>query len=396
MELIMAIQLDPSHVFSGKRFSHRGLTRRQFSSITADIGRVNQELQSAISDNVLPYMDDASLKAKRAKQFIECFKAYEEIVLIADTSSIDGLDLLDSPYNWTGVTSPDARLANQVHLKNTDSTLFVLCTSQQWAVRFCHHLQPKNLVLCIGDGRDTSTNLSEQFPSHKLLITEEGIADPRFILFSSLSFALSGQSEMIAETIVRSQTNITETGLYENQMLFWAALTFLFDRQAPDQSIVFLIGTRKCWSKWLTWANRLWTNMGSGTFNIGNISHRVLNHLHHFIVSDELSMNALYSCPPNTALLILEDLRPLTDDTELAVKMWNESQLEVERLLNICVDGGYPHAILQVPQLDNAHLIECAVFWVHSIMLLGALRGIDPLSLDGADLWRNSEEHLTS
>ena len=392
----MAIQLDPSHVFSGKRFSNRGVTRRQFTGITADIGRVNQELKGAISEGILPYMSDTSLKVKGAQQLTELFDAYEEIVLIADSSSIDGLGLFQSPYKWIGVDSPDAILANQINEKNRDSTLAVLCTSQEWAIRYCEHLQFKHLVLCIGDGRDPSLDFVERFPDAKLVLEEQGIADPRFILFSSLAFALTGEAEAIAETIVRAQENIEETGLYENQMLFWAALAFLYDRKAPEQSIVFLVGTRRGWSPWLNWASKLWTSMGSGAFNIGNISHRVLNHLHHFIVSDELSMNALYSSPPNTALLILENLRPLTEDTELAVNIWSESQLEVERLLTICIDNGYPHAILQVPQLDNMHLVECSLFWVHSIILLGALRGIDPLSLDGADLWRDTEGQQVS
>ena len=152
------------------------------------------------------------------------------------------------------------------------------------------------------------------------------------------------------------------------------------------------MAARPSWEKWMSWAADIWSTVGSGTFQVGNISHRILNTAHQFVIGDELAMNAMYCAPTNSIFLLLEDLRPtINQPSELAYEVWNQSQLEVDRLANHCNDAGYPYAVLQVPQLDNAHIIECALYWVHSLLLLNALRGIDPLSLDGSDIWRNTE-----
>ena len=247
------------------------------------------------------------------------------------------------------------------------------------------------VIQCIGDGTDIDESISIEGAE---CIEEAGIADMRFALFSSLGIALQDDIDAAIAMLRKKTTEAQQTGLWENASSLLACCLFALDNKDHPSQMV-MVGARSSWVKWMQWGAHLWSGMSSQVYNMDSINKRIDGRVQHFVIGDELGMNILGASSSNTMVCLLNEQQPKVEEaTDLTFAIWEMSHRMSNALLTYTQRNALPLCICEVPKMTSVELLGLSIGWVRSALILNALRGVDPLTMWGADQWRMIEESV--
>ena len=366
-----------------------GISLKALQEVRKELAGVQEEYRAAVEADLIPFTIELEKKRERAKEWQAEFSSFDEIWVIGEPSVLGSLQMLvsDSPlantFHWISSADPQRFLL----LQDEKRRLALLLTAVAWGQQVAQLVQAsfEKIILCIGDGTEQHI---EPWGEKLIVFSEDGIADSRFALFSSLAFSLMADVDQAVNRFSTQIKELDRRGMWENpSALLACALRSVESEQIPTQ--ILLIGARDSWEGWLRWAEMIWKGMGSVQHQIGGLQRQVQGAASAFILGDELGINQLGMNSKERLLCLFEEREPKVQEiTEQLIEIWNISNQQVDDFLSFADQKQYPVIGFQIQKLSGIELLLLSVRWVHTIMLLNALRGTNPLAMWGADQWR--------
>lgn len=385
----MRLNIESAMAEKGNSF---GISLKNLQEVRGDLAAVQNEYLSAAEAGLIPFSQNLEEKRAQAKKWQEEFLAVDEVWIIGEPSILLALQLVleknDTENKFRWISSADPR--NFVSLDDkTKKRLALLLTSLGWGRQLIKLLASsfQKIIICAGDGtEDTPDNLEKN--EEELIFFEEGIADSRFALFSSLAFSLLEDVDQAVNEFSATIQELERKGMWENpSALLACCLKSVETESNPTQ--LLLVGARDCWSDWLRWAEMIWKGMGSIQRQVGGFQKQWYGAASSFVLGDELGINQLGINAKERLLCLFEEREPkISNITEEMVEIWNISNDQIEEFLAFVAQRQYPIMNIQIQKISGTELLRLSVSWVHMIMLLNALRGSNPLAMWGADQWR--------
>lgn len=369
----------------------RGVSRRKLSLIREELTRAETELAEAMDASMLPFACDIEEKQGKAVQFRRRYMDFSQICIVAESAIVQSFQLivantaLASKMLW--IDSLDPMLSHTLHAVSSENRLTIVCMGPKWVSQFVQIVQPseQNLWLCVGDGTEGTDNVPENATAN--IIQEEGISDPRFAMFSSIGLSLHEDISSAVRVLQQSIHDIQKQGMWENQSsLFASSIVAMDSANFPTQLI--LVGARSSWHSWFGWANSVWMGMTSYVLSYGGVAKSVDGRLVHFILGDELGMNTVVANNNSMVCLFEEGIPLVAQPSDMDIALWEASQQQVDQFVLFAQSHTIPLVNIRVSKLSKEELLRLSVRWVHAALMVNAVRGVDPLSMWGADQWR--------
>lgn len=382
----MRVNIESAMAEDGNSF---GISLKKLQEVRKNLVGIQEEYLSAVNADLIPFSQNLEEKRAQAKEWQKEFSSFEEIWIIGEPSVLSALQLLvkTSPFqdklHWVCSADP-MKFAS---LKESKKRLVLLLTTVDWGKQVVDLTAPsfEKTIVCIGDGTEQAV---KPWRENVSIFLEEGIADSRFALFSSLAFSLLPEVDSAINSFSSQVRNLEKKGMWENpSALLACCLKSVESEYNPTE--VLLIGARDGWEGWLRWAEMIWKGVGSIQREIGGLQKQWRGAASSFILGDELGINQLGINTKERLLCLFEEREPMISDiSEELIEIWNISNQQVEEFLSFAEQRQDPIINLQIQKLSGIELIQLSVRWVHIIMLLNALRGSNPLAMWGADQWR--------
>jgi hypothetical protein len=382
----MPLLLDVQYAMASEALSNRGVSRRALNEAKSELIRVEGEFAEAIRLGLLPMFIDAEVKINKALEFSDSFEEYDQVWIVGEESVIRSLQICaDSNKNYVWVSSLSPELMEKV--TEVENKLLIVLTGSSWVFRLTSLITQyfSSVIQCIGDGTDPDRN---SMLSDADVLHEAGIADMRFSMFSSIGLALQQNTQKAVEKYRKVVVDLQQTGMWENSSSLLACCLFALDTNTHPTQLI-LIGARGSWQNWLNWGAQIWAGMASQVYSYGAMTKRIDSRVCSFVLGDELGMNVLGACSSNSMICLMEERNPLLHEpTDLTLSVWDMSHSLIESLLSYSQKNALPLCVCEVQKMSGEDLLSLSAGWIHSILVLNALRGADPLAMWGADQWR--------
>ena len=369
----------------------RGVSRRKLSLIREELTRAETELTEAMDASLLPFACDIEEKQGKAVQFRRRYMDFQQICIVAESGIVQSFQMivantaLAAKMLW--IDSLDPMLSHTLHAVSPENRLTIVCMGPKWVAQFVQIVQTyeQNLWLCVGDGTESTDNVPENATAN--IMQEEGVSDPRFAMFSSIGLSLHEDIFSAVRVLLQSIQDIKKQGMWENQSsLFASSIVAMDSSNFPTQLI--LVGARSSWHSWFGWANSIWMGMTSNVLSYGGVAKSVDGRLVHFILGDELGMNTVVANNNSIVCLFEEGIPLVAQPSEMDIALWEASQQQVDQFVSFAQSHTIPLVNIRVSKLSKEELLRLSVRWIHAALMVNAVRGVDPLSMWGADQWR--------
>lgn len=365
----------------------RGVSRRQLSLIRSTLSRSEEEFTEAITAGVIPFVLNLDEKVTKAEQLRQRWLTLEELWIFGDPGLLNGLKIFaskDLNIHWlSGLDPVDLqKLKSSAPKKGLIAFMGTDWVSEAVSILSTHFDQ---VLQCVGDGTKRELELlnGEQIE----VLEEDGIADVRFALFSSLALSLHQNPSQSGKVLQQAANDIQQQGMWENPSSLFACCLFGLDVD-DFFTQVSLVGARQSWEPWLKWAGQTWEGITSYVINYGGMGRRIDGRCTQMIIGNELGMNNLVASNSSLICLFEEQIPNIENANDLDVEIWACSQKLVENFITFTQSHQLPVCVFQVPKWTPQEALHMSMLWVHSALILNALRGIDPLDMWGADQWR--------
>jgi len=382
----MPLHLDVQYAMSNDALSSRGISRRNLAEAKNQLIRVEAEFSDAIDLGVIPIFNDVEEKTKRAVELSNKLNEFDKVLIIGEVSTIRSLQVCvasNDKIQW--IDSLQAELLAEI--KSEDNSLLIALCGPKWvyhlanlAAEYC-----SEIIQCFGDGTNHQQNLIIEGAE---IIEEAGIADMRFAMFSSLGLSLQSNIESACRVYKEELSALRKTGMWENPSSLLACCLYSLDTSSNPTQLL-LVGARGSWKKWIEWGGQIWSGMASQVYTYGQITKRIDGRVYSFIVGDELGMNVIGTSSSNSIICLFEEQQPLIEKaSKFTYDIWEMSNSLSNKLIEYSQKNAMPICICEVNKMNGENLLALCAGWIHSVLILNALRGADPLAMWGADQWR--------
>lgn len=382
----MRLNIESAMAEDGNSF---GISLKKLQEVRRNLIEVQEDYSSAVDAGLIPFSSNLTEKKSQAKIWQKEMVSFDEVWFIGEPSVLQGLQILASDSNlkdkghW--VCSADPKSFASLAGKN--NRLLFLLTTAQWGRQLADLFaeQFKKTIVFIGDGTEDSL---EPWRDNLELFAEEGCADSRFALFSSLAFSFFSDVDNAVNRFQTQVEGLSRKGMWDNASALLACC-FKSIETENNPSQLLLIGVRDSWTAWLQWAEMIWKGMGSVEKQVGALQKQWQGLATGFILGDELGINQLGINSSERLLCLFEEREPMVSNiSDQLIEVWNISNLQIEEFQLFAEQRQFPIINLQIQKLSGIELLQLSVSWVHTIMLLNGLRGTNPLAMLGADQWR--------
>ena len=369
---------------------HNGMSTTQFGRLFKRCAEEQQSFQAALDAGLFPFWtrtDEENLKA--VKDWRTPLDKASRLIIVCSPMICMALQGIDTPYSIDWVCSiadtcaDDAFKNSAVIFLSGDSWIDV------WMEHHIDYLEESALSVwyCLGDGLDTS--VPEGLSSKVQRLEETGIADERFVLFSTLGLALRRDVESALEGIKRGVKWIQEKGIWQNPSALLSVVTAGLEH-SPQFETLLTPGSK--YALLLRWscsiAGRIQTNI---RVHQGAPSKEHIALIEHGIVGDEGIFNKLHTTPKQLVILVREEEDDVNGASSLAQSQHAQSMMVESWLSEVQV----PYVVWSVPAgWNSADHLSFQVQWMHRSLLSVAMSEQDPLSYDGGDSWRETSTKL--
>ncbi len=349
---------------------------------TEDMGRLYQrfataqkEFEEALSENVLP-ISLSEEQEERISMWATHLKREKQITIVCSPMVAEGLTTISTPYPVRWLTDLDDTVSEP-------SGLWIVLDAgpwiQGWLFEHCDVVLAgcSTMIYCSGDGSERT--IPEGLRTEIVRIQEEGIADERFCLFSSLAMALYQSPTEAVKGLKRGLDYIIERDVWKSSSALLAVVTDGLTL-SPHMETVWV--PRSNMLSCVRWSEKLFHRMSSRHDAERGIPERIFT-TNVVQLGDEGACNLPFVNPRHFAVVFRE---PASSQLKLQQSQQLERWLSQQSVATVVWELSSTWSIAQQVQFQ--------VQWMHRTLIGVAMRGIDPLAYVGADNWRESSTNF--
>ena len=370
---------------------HNGMSTTQFGRLFKRCSEEQHSFQTALDAGLFPFWtrtDEENLKS--IMEWRTPLDKASRLIIVCSPMIGMALQGIDTPYSIDWICSIADTCADAAF----EDAAIIFLSGDSWIdVWMEHHtdyLEGSALSVwyCLGDGLET--RVPEGLSSKVQSLEEVGIADERFVIFSTLGLALQRDVESALEGIKRGVKWIQEKSIWQNPSALLSVVTAGLDH-SPQFETLLTPGSK--YAALLKWscaiASRIQTNIRT---HHGAPSKEHLSFIEHGIVGDEGVFNKLHTTPKQLVILVREQPQ---DDLESASTLEQAQHAQSMMVESWLREIQVPFVVWSVPTAwSSADHFSFQVQWMHRSLLSAAMSDQDPLSYDGGDSWRETSTKL--
>ena len=370
---------------------HNGMSTTQFGRLFKRCTEEQHSFQGALDGGLFPFWtrtDEQNLKA--IAQWHAQWDEASRLIVVCSPMIGMALQGIDTTYSIEWICS----IADTCTDSDFEDATIIFLAGDSWIdVWMEHHTHQLaqstvSILYCLGDGLDTSA--PEGLPSKIQVLQESGIADERFVIFSSLALALQRDVDNALEGIKRGVKWIQEKTVWQNPSALLSVVTTGLDH-SPQYETLLTPGSK--YAALLKWScaisGRIQTNIRT---HQGSPSKEHMVFIEHGIVGDEGMFNRLHTTPKQLVVLIREEQSEESNGVSTLEQSQHAQSMMVESWLR---EVQVPYVVWSVSTgWTSADHLSFQVQWMHRSLLSAAMSDQDPLSYDGGDSWRETSTKL--
>ena len=370
---------------------HNGMSTTQFGRLFKRCAEEQQSFQTALDTDLFPFWtrtDEENLKA--ISQWRTQWDVSDRLVVVCSPMVGMALQGIDSHYSIEWICS----IADTCTDSDFENATLIFLAGDSWIDVWMEHHTHKlvqsalSIWYCLGDGLDTS--VPEGLPSKVQVLQESGIADERFVIFSSVALALQRDVDSALEGIKLGVRRIQEKTVWQNPSALLSVVTTGLEH-SPQYETLLTPGSK--YAALLKWScvisGRIQTNIRT---HEDAPSKEHMAFIEHGIVGDEGIFNRLHTTPKQLVVLMREQRTEKVDGVSTLEQSQHAQSMMVESWLR---DGQVPYVVWSVATgWTSVEHLSFQVQWMHRSLLSAAMADQDPLSYDGGDSWRETSTKL--
>ncbi len=352
-----------------------GLSTEGMGRLYQRFAVAQKEFKEAFADNALPFALSAK-KESRISMWKEHLRSENQVTIVCSPMVAEGLKTIPAVYPIRWVTELEDTVSEV-------SGLWIVLDAgpwmQSWFFDHCETILEacSTVVYCTGDG--SGTKAPEWLRQDVVQLQEDGIADERFCIFSSLAMALHSSPTEAVAGLKRGLKYIFESDVWKSPSALLAVVTDGLSL-SPHIETVWVPSSKML--ACVRWSERVFHRMASRHDATHGSPERI--YMTDVVqLGDEGACNLPFVNPRHFAIVLREPGQShLKEQQSQQLEGWLVQQSVATVTWELSSSW------------STAQQVQFQVQWMHRTLIGVAMNGLDPLAYVGADSWRETSTNF--